>query len=61
MKLIKHCQMYLVTFMKSLSSPKIKTKVNSKTRLSPWITRGILRSFKRTQKLYKTFSRIEIL
>ena len=45
--------MYLVTFMKSLSFPKIKTKVNSKTRLSPWITRGTLRSFKRKQKLYK--------
>ena len=46
--------MYLVTFMKS-PFPKIKIKVNSKTRLSPWITRGILKSSKRKQRLYKIF------
>ena len=49
------------TFLNVLSNlyeiafPKIKTKVNSKTRLSPWITRGILKSSKRKQKLYEKF------
>ena len=33
--------------------PKIKAKVNSKTRVSPWITRGILNFSKQKQKLYK--------
>ena len=36
-----------------IAFPKIKIKVNSKTRLSPWITRGILKSSKRKQKLYE--------
>ena len=35
--------------------PKIKIKVNSKTRLIPWITRGILIASKRRQKLYEIF------
>ena len=35
--------------------PKMKIKVNSKTRLSPWITRGVLKSQKRKQKLYEIF------
>ena len=38
-----------------IAFPKIKIKVNSKTRLSPRITRGILRSSKRRQKLYEIF------
>ena len=38
-----------------IAFPKIKIKVNSKTRLSPWITRGILKSSKRKQKLYQIF------
>ena len=36
-----------------IAFPKIKIKLNSKTRLSPWITRGILKSSKRKQKLYE--------
>ena len=38
-----------------IAFPKIKIKVNSKTRLSPWITPGILKSSKRKQRLYKNF------
>ena len=38
-----------------IAFPKIKIKVNSKTRLSPWITRGILKSSKRKQRLYEKF------
>ena len=34
---------------------KIKIKVNSKTRLSPWIKRGILKSSKQKQKLHENF------
>ena len=33
----------------------MKIKANSKTQLSPWIIRGILKSFKRKQKLYEKF------
>ena len=44
-----------------IAFPKIKIKVNSKTRLSPWITRGILKSSKRKQKLYEQFLKNEIL
>ena len=38
-----------------IACPKIKIQVNSKTRLSPWITHGILKSSKRKQKLYENF------
>ena len=34
---------------------KIKIKVNSKNQLSPWITRGIIKSSKRKQNLYEKF------
>ena len=54
MKLIKH---FLNVFsnLYEIAFPKIKIKVNSKTRVSPWITRGILKSSKRKQKLYQNF------
>ena len=35
--------------------PKIKIKVNSKTRLSPWTTRGILKSSKHKEILHEKF------
>ena len=38
-----------------IAFPKIKIKVNSKNQLSPWITRGIIKSSKRKQKLYENF------
>ena len=38
-----------------IAFPKIKIKVNSKTRFSQWITRIILKSSKRKQKLYEKF------
>ena len=38
-----------------IAFPKIKIKVNSKNQLSPWITRGIIKSSKRKQKLYEKF------
>ena len=38
-----------------ITFPKIKIKVNLKTRLSPRITRGILKSSKPKQKLYEKF------
>ena len=38
-----------------IAFPKIKIKVNSKNQPSPWITRGIIKSSKRKQKLYETF------
>ena len=38
-----------------IAFPKIRIKVNSKTRLSPWITRGILKPSKCKQKLYQKF------
>ena len=41
--------LYEITF------PIIKIKVNSKTRLSLWITHGILKPSKRKQKLYEKF------
>ena len=41
--------LYEITF------PKIKIKFSSNTRLSPWITRGILKSSKRKKKLYEKF------
>ena len=47
--------MYLVTFMKLPT--QIIIKFNSKTRLSPWITRVILKSSKRKEKLYEKFSK----
>ena len=47
--------MYLVTFMKLPT--QIIIKFNSKTRLSPWITRAILKSSKRKEKLYEKFSK----
>ena len=47
--------MYLLTFIYEITFPKIKIKVNSKTRLNPWITRGILKSCKHKQKLYEKF------
>ena len=36
-----------------IAFPKIKIEVNSKTWLSPWIARGILKSSKCKQKLYE--------
>ena len=38
-----------------IAFPKIKMKVNSKYRISPWITRGLLKSSKRKQRLYEKF------
>ncbi|XP_065675902.1 uncharacterized protein LOC136092111 [Hydra vulgaris] len=35
--------------------PKIKKIVNSKNLLSPWMTRGLIKSSKRKQKLYQKF------
>ena len=40
------CNLYEIAF------PKIENKVNSKTRSSPWIERGILKSSKPKQKLH---------
>ena len=35
--------------------PKVKIKIKSKSFLSPWITKGILKSSKRKKKLYEKF------
>ena len=48
---------FLNVFSNLYVFPKIKIKVNSKTRPSPWITRGILKSSKRKQKLFEIFSK----
>ena len=40
--------------MKMLS-PKVKIKIKPKNLLSPWISKGILKSSKRKQKLYDKF------
>ena len=48
---------FLNVFSNLYVFPKIKIKVNSKTRPSPWITRGILKSSKRKQKLFENFSK----
>ena len=38
-----------------IAFPIIKIKINSKTRLYPWMTSGILKSSKHKQKLYEKF------
>ena len=35
--------------------PKLKIKLNQRKNLSPWITKGIKKSFKRKQNLYEIF------
>ena len=46
--------MYLVNLYE-IAFPKMKIKLNSKTGLSSWITRDILKSSKHKQKLYENF------
>ena len=43
---------FLIVFgnLYEIAFPKIKIKVNSKNQLSPWITRGIIKSSKRKKK-----------
>ena len=38
-----------------IAFPITKIKINSKTQLYPWMTRGILKSSKHKQKLYEKF------
>ena len=48
-------------FLKTFSScyevsfPKVKIKIKSKSFLSPWITKGLIKSSKKKQKLYNNF------
>ena len=35
--------------------PKLKIKIKQKTVISPWITKGIMKSSKQKQKLYNKF------
>ena len=48
-------------FIKTFSScyevsfPKVKIKIKSKSFLSPWITKGLIKSSKKKQKLYNNF------
>ena len=46
--------MYLVNLYE-IAFPKMKIKLKSKTGLSSWITRDILKSSKHKQKLYENF------
>ena len=44
-----------------MASPKLKIKINSKTRIIPLITRGILKFSNVSKDYMKNFRRIEIL
>ena len=46
MKLLNKTFLNVFSNLYEITFPKRKTKVNSKTRLSPWIAGDILKSFK---------------
>ena len=46
-------QKFLIVYEEAF--PKVKTKIKIKSLLSPWITRGLLKSSKKKQKLYDKF------
>ena len=45
----------LITSFYEAAFPKVKIKIKTKNLLSPWITKGLLKSSKRKQKLYDKF------